>query len=229
MLNIMQKPRAIPSASVLILALSCLVGTTLFGQTRLGIRGGFNLVDATINEEDRFEKIKGKPIMRLHIGGLLEHDASENLMLQTGLIFMGKGTKVVYTDKFFDPGEEYDSEKYTPFYLIVPVHALYQNEKFFFGGGPYFGAALGGKQIVDGIDFKMSFGNSNIDDWRGFDFGLGAQFGLKLNHINLGASLDLGLNSIYPKGWNDPEKPKNIAFSVFATYMFGENVLSFLK
>ena len=217
------------SGSVLVLAMTCLWVTTLFSQTRLGIRAGFNIADATINEEDRYEKIKGKPIARLHIGGLVEHDASENMMLQSGIIFMGKGTKVVYTEKYFGSDEEYDSEKYTPFYLVIPVNLLYHNEKFFFGGGPYFGAAIGGNRIVDGFDLKMSFGNGDIDDWRGFDFGLGAQFGLKLNYFNLGTSLDLGLNSIYPKGWDDPAKPKNVVFSVFAAYMFGEDLISKLK
>lgn len=205
---------------IMLFAMLCTLSTLTYGQVRFGLRAGLNLSNASIQEKESYYETDGKPIGRLHFGGIVEYSSAENVTFQSGLIFMGKGSKVVETFKYGNEEEELDQEKYTPLYLNIPMNVLYQNDQFFFGGGPYIGFGIGGSRQYGGISSKLSYGSSGLDDWALFDLGLGVQLGFKLRYGNVGAGYDLGLTSIYPKGYEVSNKPKNRVFNIFAAYMF---------
>ncbi len=207
-----------------VLIASLIIGNSvnLNGQPKFGIRGGINLANVALTglELDPDTKIEVNPIAAFHLGGIVEFDVVDNIALQSGLLFMGKGSKIVDTYEFLGEKDVY-FYKYTPLYLQVPINVLYDSESFFFGAGPYFALGISGKE-TDELSIKedISFGSTEEDDWTPLDYGFGAQGGIKINGIRVGFNFDLGLSNNYPSGWETDEKSRNRIFSIFATYIF---------
>jgi len=72
---------------VLLFANSNLSAQTL--SPRFGIKAGFNLSNATVNDARGTDSKAG-----YHIGGTFEHPLSERFLIQSGLFFSAKGSKV---------------------------------------------------------------------------------------------------------------------------------------
>jgi len=210
--------------NVVLFALLFILSNPLYGQVSFGVRGGLNFANVAVRGmNDEFFEVDGKTIGGFHLGGIIAYSgfADSSLVLQSGLLLTGKGSKVVEYDKI--DKEVFDQEKYTLFYLSIPVNVLYHfDDRFFVGGGPFVGFAIGGNIIYEGVTTKMSIGNGQLDDWAPLDFGIGIQAGAKVKVVNVGAGFDLSLPSVFPSAWEDSGSMKNRVFYVFATYIFSK-------
>jgi|GEM_PF-3383450 hypothetical protein len=210
--------------SAVMLFLICNASSPVFGQFTFGVKAGFGLSSAiTGGLDDSYTTIDAKMIPRLQIGGIVNYEKSENLTLQSGLLIIGKGAKFVEDDDFGT-----FIYKYTPVYLQIPFHLVYNGNKFYIGGGPYFGYAIAGKIKYDeGDSEEISFGNNDYDSWRSLELGIGIQGGTDIGPVRVGMSYDFGITNTIPKNadyWtnSDSGSSRNSILSLFAVYMFGK-------
>jgi hypothetical protein len=194
----------------------CAFTTTAFAQISFGVKAGLNLANVITDDDE----VDPKMSPSFQVGAVVEIGLTESIALQTGLSLQGKGFKV--EEEFL--GETFKSTA-NPLYLQVPAHILYKGSGFFVGVGPYVGYGVAGKfktEIAGESDSEnINFGNDDDADWKGLDFGVGAQAGVSLGAIRIGAGYDLGLSNVVPGDDGDELTVKNGVINVFATYMFG--------
>lgn len=208
----------------LMLFLICNASSPVFGQFTFGVKAGFGFSSAlTSGFDDQYTTIDAKIIPKLQIGGIVNYSKSENLTLQSGLLIIGKGAKFVEDEDFTNSVYIY---KFTPVYLQIPFHFIYNGKKLYLGGGPYLGYAIAGKIKYDeGDSEEISFGNNDYDSWRSLELGIGIQGGTDIGPVRVGMSYDLGITNTIPKNadyWTNSGSSRNSILSVFAVYMFGK-------
>lgn len=215
--------RKIIYALVLITTLSTNLS---FGQ-RFGIKGGFNLSDMMVKDDDQSfdEDITVKSTFNL--GLVSEFELTDNLYLEPGLLFNMKGYN--YNTEFSEDGRTFTyHEDLKVNYLEIPINLKFATDtrfaKVYGAVGPYIAFALNGKvKTVTTFDgesvkdnFPVEFGNGGVnDDMVRFDSGLNFGAGVEFGSIQIGASYGLGLSNISP--FNDNGyRVKNRVFSISA-------------
>lgn len=135
------------------------------------------------------------------IGGVLDIGFNNRFSLQPGIFLStNNGTESNYTYNFPSgsgvPSSITDRRRYHITYLQVPVYALFKTgdeytPRFFVGGGPYLGVALGGRyqqdftntlngqKIIKRNDHPINMGGTESDDIGRMDFGLQATAGFE--------------------------------------------------
>ena len=206
-----------PLFKLTLFAAFCAFTTASFSQISFGAKAGFNLANVMYSQDELDPKFNPT----FQVGAVVEIGITEQLAVQTGLGFQGKGTKL----KEDILGEELESTT-NLYYLQVPAHLLFNGDMFFVGAGPYAAFCLSGKSkstfAGESDTEDLEIGNTVDDDVASLDFGIGAQAGVKLGSLRIGAGYDLGLANIIPKDAQiDDESIKNGVISVFVTYMFG--------
>ena len=193
-----------------------IMATISFAQINIGLKAGFNL--ANINASD--SEFDHKFLPTFQVGAILDIDFSDNLGVQTGISFMGKGSKI--DEQIL--GSDFVATSRL-FYVQVPVNLMYKNNNFFIGAGPYIGYGISGKYkaeyigIEDNEDYE--FGNTVEDDVAPIDYGIGVQVGVMFGSVRVGAGYDLGLANVIPKDIRaDDEYIRNNVINVFAAFMF---------
>jgi hypothetical protein len=205
-----------PLFRLTLFAAFCAFTTAAFSQISFGVKAGLNLANV-ITDDDTYDP---QILPSFQAGAVVEFGLTESIALQSGVSVQGKGFKAEYTVL----GLTFKSSA-NPVYLQVPLHILYKGNGFFVGVGPYVGYGITGKYKTDvggqSDSENISFGNSEADDWSAVDFGVGAQAGVKLGSIRIGAGYDLGLSNTVPKDSPSNLNIKNGVINVFAAYMFG--------
>jgi len=160
----------------------------------------------------------------LRLGGIVDIGFNKHFSLQPGLLLVtNSGTESNYRRDFATgaglPTSDQDRRRYHITYLKVPVYFLYKTGKeyydphFFFGGGPYFAFALGGRfqqeytntlngaDITKRYDYAMPVGNGPKDKIRPFDLGLQATAGYETTfRLYFRAFYGIGLLNVAPNG-----------------------------
>lgn len=199
----------------LLLAFS-IMATISFAQLTIGLKAGFNL--ATISTDD--SEFDPKYLPTFQAGAVIDFGLTDNLGVQTGVSFMGKGYKV--NEELLGSDFIIESNVY---YLQIPAHLMFKTSNFFVGAGPFIGMGIAGKYRAEyaGVEDSedLEFGNTEDDDISPVDFGVGVQLGVMLGQIRIGAGYDLGLANTIPKDIrSDDEYIRNNVINVFAAYMF---------
>ncbi len=96
-----------------------IMATISFAQLNIGVKAGFNL--ANINASDSEFDTKFLPTFQ--VGAIVDFGLTDNLGLQTGISFMGKGFKI--------DEEILGSATSNQYYLQVPVNLIYKNQFIF--------------------------------------------------------------------------------------------------
>lgn len=199
---------------VLLFANSNLSAQTL--SPRFGIKAGFNLSNATVNDARGTASKAG-----YHIGGTFEHPLSERFLIQSGLLFSSKGSKVhVLNGSHYIPSPPDDTHTFNELYVMLPIYGAYKlnvtnDFNITFGVGPYFGYGIGGKtkqklnsgSWIDGItEIEWeTFGNGVYDqsrDWlhgttlKRLDVGAGANIDFEYHKFVLSVGYEQGLRNI---------------------------------
>lgn len=205
--------------NVIFVALILAVSLNVSGQTspfQFGVRAGYNLSDATVNDATTTNSKSG-----YHIGVFWEYALSKKLCIQSGLFISTKGAKIYQLNKSnYIPAPIDDTHTFSESYITLPVYGAYKltvtnDFKIVLGVGPYFGYGIGGETIQklnsgswpDGVtEVKWNtFGNGVYDenrDWlRGttlkrIDIGLGANINFEYHKFILGIGYEQGLRNI---------------------------------
>ena len=199
---------------IALFAAFCVATTTAFSQISFGAKAGLNLANISLSG-DGSSLINTKILPTFQIGAIVEYGITENLAIQSGVSLQGKGFKI--------DDDLLGSSKSNPLYVQIPAHLLYKADMFFVGVGPYVGFGVAGKAEYDGESESLTFGSDDASDYSALDFGIGAQLGVNIGAIRIGAGYDLGLSDIVPKDLRgDGISAKHGVINVFAAYMFGK-------
>jgi hypothetical protein len=171
------------------------------------IRGGLNLSNMLMKDDDDTysDDFKLKP--GFHAGVTTEIPMNENLFFETGLLLSSKGYK-------FNESETYSGETYTYkgtaslLYLDIPLTAKAyfgtENLKMYGALGPYIGVGISGKSKTESDmmgeteteEEDVKWGSGEDDDLKRLDYGIIAGAGIELNAIQVGAFYSFGLANI---------------------------------
>lgn len=124
-------------------------------------------------------------------GVIVNLPAGKNFMIQTGIHWVGKGTK---------DEEDGHTASLTTNSIEIPVNFLYRsNGGFFIGAGPSASFAVSGKAKVDDVSADLHFGNSDDDDMKGFDFGANVVTGYQSpGGFMVAANYNQGFSNLVP-------------------------------
>jgi opacity protein-like surface antigen len=196
-----------------------------FAQT-FGLKGGLNLANMLIKNDDKTysDDFKTKP--GFHLGVTAEFPATEMFSFETGLLLSTKGFKT--------SSEDFE-EKVSLLYLDIPLtgKASFDVEgvKVYGVFGPYIGMGLFGiYKTEDTYEGETETESESIvwgsekgeSDFKRFDMGLTMGAGVEINVIQIGLTYNLGLANISPysdKGY----KRNNRVLALSIGYKFGGN------
>ena len=203
--------------SLFILMMLLLTTTQSFAQIQFGVRAGLNISTAKVELPSSVTK---KMLASFHVGGMVAYNFSETFALEPGLLLSGGGVK--FEETYL--GTKY-TYSYSPFYLEIPVNAVYKvnlgSVKLDLFAGPFLGIGIAGKYKDENGSVDIKFGTSSDSDMKRGNFGLNFGAGVEINNILIRAQYGLGLSNLDPQGSSDNElKSRVIGISV--GYMFGE-------
>ncbi|XZF13413.1 porin family protein [Chitinophagaceae bacterium MMS25-I14] len=183
----------------------------------------------------------------LKLGGVVDIGFTRNFSFQPGLFFSMKGAAAKTTDRTVTGGgttiTDTYKDRFWANYIEMPMNVEFRvgdprYGQFFFGGGPYIAAALGGKITSEHThtvsndngttvnttsnDHSISIGdNANSDDLRPFDGGLNFNAGYQArNGFYVRGNIGIGLANVLPEGDGD-NYIHNWGLGVSAGYLFG--------
>lgn len=234
--------KKIRSSKVLLFAIvSLFINQHVSAQTSpvsFGIKAGYNLSGATVNDATGTNSKSG-----YHIGGTFEYSLSKKFLIQSGLIFSTKGSKIHQLNASgYIPQPPDDTHTFNQSYLVLPIYGAYKlNVKkdfnIVFGAGPYLGYGIGGRTTqklnkgswsegVTEISWN-TFGDGIFDetrDWlRGttlkrLDIGVGANVNFEYRQFILGIGYEQGLKNIAEQDNRQNLDYKNNSFQFSIAY-----------
>ncbi len=220
----------------LLLGLALTTGIALSGHAQVYIQGGLNLSNITKTNDGQTEKNNILPSFNAGILGRL--GLSENLDLESGILFTGHGSKA---ETYFNGGADYVKSKFNPIYVQVPLNAvvkipLPQGSNVFFHAGPYAAMGIGGKSkteskigpLLSTSESSIKFSNDDpftsqqedaaYNKLKRFDFGLNIGGGFGFKHVILKVNYGMGFTKINSTESNNTANEKNkyrtLSFSV---------------
>ena len=197
------------------------------------VQAGVNLANITNTNDGKTED--NNILTTFNVGIMHRLGLSPFVDLETGLLFMGKGSKA---ETHFTPGDNYIKSTFHPLYFEVPLNVLVKipigtGANVFFNAGPYAAIGVAGKAKTQsrflGIEsssesnIKFTSTDPNVDDaaydkLKRFDFGLNFGGGVSFKHLMLKANFGLGLTKINStqtdNDSNDKNKYRTVSFSV---------------
>jgi hypothetical protein len=212
---------------LLLLAVALAGAGCAFGQVRVGFKAGVNFADLKYEPKDQTSGTPdAKSLTSFNAGFIFDIPIVTGLAFQPGVMLEGKGSKVEHSGALGN-----FTQKINPLYVEVPANFLFKpvlgaHTKLYFGLGPYFAVAVGGKSSSDAqssvgsyyTDHTLQFGNGSDDDLKATDFGgnvlAGFEFG---NGLLVGAQYGMSFTNNAPSGNNDAPKilrNKVLGFSV---------------
>ncbi len=207
------------------------IATESFTQ-RYCIKGGMNLSNMLMkdNDDNYSDEFKMKP--GFHLGGTVEFPISEMISFETGLLLSTKGFRLDEKETSGSNTYEYKLNL-NLLYLDIPVTAKASfdvgDTKIYGIFGPYIGIGLTGKSkseyTYDGEtetdEEDIKFGSDeDEDDFKRFDFGLTIGGGVEIKSIQIGLSYSLGLANISLYTDNG-FKINNRVLGISVGYIFG--------
>jgi len=194
-------------------------------QFSFGPKVGLNLAKYSFDFKDSDDEPDVKMCLAPLVGFAINYQFTDELALQSGLFFSGKGT-AIDLEKLFDEIDDVDVDGYMRFstsYLELPVNIAYGiaigKSQIQIFAGPYLAYGImgklkwdytvksGGDSESDKDDIKIKFKNKidESDDEEdtmyqsALDFGLGFGLGFKTGPILINAGYELGLANLEPK------------------------------
>ncbi|KAA9340670.1 porin family protein [Adhaeribacter soli] len=222
-----------------------------FSQVKLGLKAGANIstfgYDFKDSEEETLSNDITKNKIGYHVGLAAEFGFTDNLSLQSGLIWTNKGAKYDYS--LSEDGVEMEIKGKTSLnYLEIPLNLTYKISNFQIQAGPYVAYGIGGKEELESkftfmgetdtdkddadVKFKNTVEESDFDEenttfYRALDLGLNFGIGYMAGPVLLNANYSLGMSNLTPDFDGDDDdsaddsKIKNRVIGISATYFFG--------
>lgn len=218
-------------STLLVVIIALTLPTELFAQN-FGIKGGLNLSNMLMKDDNKTYSDDYKMNPGFHVGPTAEFQLTEMFSIETGLLLSTKGFKASEEITLF--GETLKTElKTNLLYLDIPIAA---KASFDLGGakiygafGPYLGFGLSGKTKLETTlnnttkseEEDIEWGSDKTkSDLKRLDFGLTMGAGVQINSIQIGVSYGLGLANISPYT-DGGTKINNRVLGISAGYIFG--------
>ncbi|MES2430336.1 MAG: porin family protein [Bacteroidota bacterium] len=196
---------------ILVVSFFILIGIV---KAQVYIQGGLTL--SNITKPNEVETEKNKILATFNVGVLSRFALSETVGMETGLLFIGKGSKA---QTYFNGGTDYVKSTFNPYYLEVPLNLLLyipsaKKVGLYVSVGPYAAMAIAGKAklnskigiIETSVTKDIQFSNDDpftseqedagYNKLKRFDFGLNFGVGVKLDKIILKLGSSTGLTKI---------------------------------
>ena len=130
------------------------------------------------------------------LGIVSNFNLGNSFTIQPAINWVQKGTQ----QKEISPSGTMKSTLTTN-HIEVPVNLVYNSAGFFIGAGPSFAFGISGKSTFEGLgqktEEKVSYGSSDNDNLKGFDFGFNALAGYKFKSgLSVAANYNLGLSNL---------------------------------
>lgn len=182
----------------LVVAMLAMVSLVSAQSAALHLKGGLNMSNFYGSN------LSGKDVKPgYHAGVALDLEFTDNISLQTGLYFTGKGAEYTSTLPLINDIEY----EVTANYIQLPIHLAYKMDvtpgtRLFFHAGPYMAYGISGKRnIISNFtnDLKPYFGDQEIDTfdkrygYKRFDMGVGLGVGAEFGRILIDLGWDMGL------------------------------------
>ena len=224
---------------IILFALTLAFSWSAIAQISFGPKVGINLCKYSFNFKDSSNEPDVKMRLAPLVGVVVNYQFTDEIALQSGLIFSGKGAaydlkKMADDDDFVD---EYDGyRRISTGYIELPVNVAYgiaigESQLQIFAG-PYLAYGIMGTDKWD-VTVKYTNGNteSDKDDWKikfknkvdesdydgddyvdyqtALDFGLSFGLGFKTGPILINAGYGLGLTNLTPKWGGDGDDDRD--------------------
>ncbi|MCJ7446064.1 MAG: PorT family protein [Bacteroidales bacterium] len=154
----------------------------------IGIKAGFSLAEGMYKLY--VTKIPTSCIVGFPIGISGDMPISESFFLNSGFLFIKKGTKADIS------GAE---EKVRIRYLEIPVNVVYKHDsvtwKLFAQAGPYVGIGLSARIKQEDNKEKVGFG-PEADQYKRMDYGINIGFGIEVDPVQIGINYGFGFINI---------------------------------
>lgn len=175
----------------------------LFAQLSGGIRGGLNISNQKLSNDDDSESFDSK--IGFHAGGYLTSYFNDKFAIQPEVVYSLMGGSEDEVDLNFG-------------YIAVPVYLRYNiTEMFNVHAGPQASFLMSAKAKADGDSEDIK------DSFKGVDFGASFGVGVDVGKFNGGVRYYAGLSSIVDEDDFGDVKWKNNAIQIFVGFkLFGE-------
>jgi len=195
------------------LTLICILSISLLtaNAQKIGIKAGLSLANAQY--EYTQTSISTTNLIGVQVGLISEMPISNEIYLNSGVLFSQKGTKLSLL------GVEIE---FPINYLEIPLNLAYKYDlgsaKIFAQAGPYLGYGLSAKMKGGGDEETIDFG-TETDQMKRLDFGVNFAAGLEIKIVQIGINYGLGLTNLS----NDPDElMKNGVLSFSVAVFFGK-------
>ncbi len=218
-----------------------------YSQVSFGVKTGLNVNNISQDFANSDMEYDTKMKAGFHFGPAVNIGFTDQLGLQTGLIFTSKGFSMDLDEWSND---DFDVDGYFRFrfnYLEIPLSVAFNIEGFQVYAGPYVAIGIGGTAVEkyevkfegttfyeedDSFNLKPVFGDydpadldEDEDAFNALDFGLNFGLGYKVGPVLLNAGYSLGLGNMTP-GIKDSDfdpddrKMSNRVITVSASFYF---------
>ncbi len=218
---------------LLVVVLALTMTTELFAQN-FGIKGGLNLSNMRVKDDNKTYSDDYRIKPGFHIGATAEFPLAEMLSFETGLLLSTKGFTASKATFIYGGGTLKSTLRTNLLYLDIPLTVKGSSDlgraKSYGVFGPYLGFGLSGKtKYKKTSNYTTSSYTKDIEwgsdkdksDLKRLDFGLTMGTGVEINSIQIGLSFNLGLANISPNT-DGGAKINNRVFRVSIGYIFGE-------
>ncbi len=182
-------------------------------QFHMGVKGGLNL--ANMNVSNLPAGFTNNMVASFHLGAYVEKPLIKSFGIESGLYLSGKGLKEEFSQSILVYSIS-GSVKITPYYLELPVNAVYNLNirliKLRFFAGPYIAYGLAGRVNSDfsatGLPIDLSslglvnesrnivFGSDTTSDVKPFDFGVNIGVGAEIKKFTFNIQYGLGFVNV---------------------------------
>ena len=186
------------------IAVSFLLASSASAQApRIGLEGGVNFSNTTFRYDSPFsgdEREQGDSRLGAKVGMVLDFQLARGFYFQPGLFYSQKGCEEFLND----PRQEIRIN-----YLELPFNFLFKagtssTGRFFAGGGPYIGIAVGGEYDFRGDEEDLEIGNDNGDLISRLDAGLNVTAGYEFpGGIYFRGNAAFGLGNVFSDNVTD--------------------------
>jgi len=195
------------------LTLICILSISLVtaNAQKIGIKAGLSLANAQYEYTE--SSISTSNLIGVQVGLIGEMPISNEIYLNSGILFSQKGTKLSIL------GVEVD---FPINYLEIPLNLAYKYDlgsaKIFAQAGPSLGYGLSAKMKGGGDEETIDFG-TETDQMKRLDFGVNFAAGLEIKVVQFGINYGLGLTNLS----NDPDElMKNGVLTISIAVLFGK-------
>lgn len=237
--------------SAVFVMLSLFVFTQGKAQIQFGAKAGLNISNIGVVSENDDDDADTNMLLRYHLGATANYDINDKFSFQPSLLFSIKGFSVNNSQE--DDFSEISQKGYGSFYYLdIPVHLAYKINNFQIYAGPYAAFGIGGRGKSE-VTSSFSFGGQTIEEsettkgsykpyyreitqddefeddqsaYNGFDYGLNAGVGYKMNNLLFNVGYSYGLGNWVPRVEGDDSrndyKIQNRVINFSVSYFFGE-------